>query len=65
MEPLTDRRPSAQRCHVGLRPCLVDKNEASQIKSALILLPLLSSSRDRGPELFGGQHAFLKLSPSA
>jgi hypothetical protein len=24
----------------------------------LILLPLLAPSCDRGPELFGGQHAF-------
>ena len=58
MEPLTDRRPAAQRRHVGLGPGLVDEDEASRIKPALILLPLLASPGDRGPELFGGQHAF-------
>lgn len=58
MEPLTDRRPAAQRRHVGLRPGLVDEDETRWIKPALILLPLLAPPCDLWPELFGGQHAF-------
>ena len=58
MEPLTDRRPPAQGRHVGLCPGFVDEDEASRIKPALILLPLLASPCDLWPELFGGQHAF-------
>ena len=58
MKPLANRRPAAQRRHVGLRPGLVDEDEARRIKPALILLPLLASPGDLWPELFGGQHAF-------
>lgn len=58
MEPLTDGCPSAQRCHVGLRPGFVDEDEPGRIKPALILLPLLAPSRDLWPELLGGQNAF-------
>ena len=58
MKPLANRRPAAQRRHVGLRPGLVDEDEARQIKPALIFLPLLASPCDLWPELFGGQHAF-------
>jgi hypothetical protein len=62
MEPLADRRPAPQWCHVGLGPGIVDEDEASRIKPALIFLPLLASPGDRGPE---GSTLFLKLSPSA
>lgn len=58
MEPLTDRSPASQRRHVGLRPCLIDEDEAGWIKPTLILLPLLAAPRDLWSELFGGQHAF-------
>jgi len=58
MKPLANPRPAAQRCHVGLSPSLVDEDEARRVKPALILLPLLASPGDRGPELFGGQYAF-------
>lgn len=58
MEPLADRRPAAQRRHVGFRPSFVDEDEAGWIKQALVLLPLLASPCDLWPELFGGQHAF-------
>lgn len=54
MKPLTNRRPAAQRRHVGFRPGLVDEDEAGRIKPALILLPLLASPGDLWPELFGG-----------
>ena len=58
MKPLANRRPAAQWRHVGLRPGLVDEDEASWIKPALVLLPLLASPGYLWPELFGGQHAF-------
>lgn len=58
MEPFANGRPAAQRRHVGLRPGFVDEDEAGWIKPALILLPLFAPPCDRGPELFGGQHAF-------
>ena len=58
MKPLANRRPAAQRRHVGLGPGLVDEDEARRIKPALIFLPLLASPGDLWPELFGGQHAF-------
>lgn len=58
MEPLTHRRPAAQRCHIGLRPGFVDEDEAGRVKPALVLFPLLASPGNRRPELFGGQHAF-------
>lgn len=58
MKPLANRRPAAQRRHIGLGPGFVDEDEARRIKPALVLLPLLSSPGDLWPELFGGQHAF-------
>ncbi len=58
MEPLADRRPAPQGRHVGLRPGFIDEDEASRIKPALILLPLLAPPSDGRSELFGRQHAF-------
>ena len=58
MEPLAHRCPPSQRRHVGLRPGLIDEDQASRIKPALIFLPLLAPPGDRGSELFGGQYAF-------
>ena len=58
MKPFADRRPASQGRHVRLRPGFVDEDEASRIKPALILFPLLSPSCDRGSKLFGGQNAF-------
>jgi hypothetical protein len=58
VEPLADRCPAPQRSHVGLGPGFVDKNEASGVRPALILLPLLASPGHLGPQLFGGKNAF-------
>lgn len=58
MKPLANRRPTAQRRHVGFRPGLVDEDEPRRIKPPLVLLPALSPPGDLWPELFGGQHAF-------
>ena len=54
MEPLTHRRPAAQRRHIGLHPGFVDEDEPGRVKPALILFPLLAPPGNRGPELFGG-----------
>ena len=58
VESLADRRPAAQRGHIGLRPCLIDKDEASGIRPVLKLLPLLPPPGHLGSQLFGGQNAF-------
>ena len=58
MKPFADRRPTTQRCHVGLGPGLVDKDEAPRIRPALVFLPLLAPPCDLGAQLFGRQHAF-------
>jgi hypothetical protein len=52
------RTPSAQRRHVGLRPRLVDENQALRIDTPLILLPLFTPPGDVGPVLLLGEHAF-------
>jgi hypothetical protein len=43
--------PAAQRSHVGLRPGLVDEDQATRINSVLVLTPLFTPSRDGGPIL--------------
>ena len=55
MEPFADWCPSSKGSHIGLGLGLVDEDEPRRIKPALILLPLLASPGDRGPELFGGR----------
>jgi hypothetical protein len=55
---LTARRPAPDRRHVRLRPSFVDKDEPFWIKSSLIFLPLLASSRDCWPGLLLGEQAF-------
>jgi hypothetical protein len=44
--------------HVGLGPGLVDEDQASRIKPALVLLPLRPSPGDIGPILLAGAQAF-------
>lgn len=58
VEPLADRRPTPQRSHVRLGPGLVHEDQASGIRSALKLLPLLAPTGHLGPQLLGGEHAF-------
>ena len=57
-EPLAARRPSPERRHVGLGPCLVDEDQALRIDPALIFRPLLAPSRDVGTIPFAGDHGF-------
>lgn len=58
VEPLADRCPASQRCHVGLGPGLIDEDQAAGIRPTLELLPLLAPPGDLRPQLFGGKHAF-------
>lgn len=60
VEPLANRSPASQWCHVRLRPSLIDKNEASRIRPVLELFPLLPPPCHLGPQLFGGKNAFFE-----
>jgi hypothetical protein len=51
-------RAPAAAGHVGLGPSLVDEDQASRIKSVLILLPLAAAARDVRPVLLAGVQAF-------
>ena len=44
--------------HVGLRPGLVDEDQAGRIKPALVALPLRAPPRHVGPILLAGAQAF-------
>jgi hypothetical protein len=57
-EPLTAGASSMTARHVGLGPGLVDEDQASGIKPALIALPLGASASDVGSILFAGVQAF-------
>ena len=57
-EPLAARRPSPERRHVGLGPCLVNEDQALWIDPALIFRPLLAPSRDVGTVPFAGDQGF-------
>lgn len=66
--PMTERRgcgetlpawpPAAQRCHVGLDPCLVDEDQAGSINPALVGFPACPLTSDVGAILFGRQDRF-------
>jgi hypothetical protein len=51
--------------HVGLRPGLVDEDQALGINPPLILPPLRPPARHVGAILLGGVQAFLKVTFSA
>ena len=57
-ERLAAPAPAAQWRHVGLRPGLVDKDEAGRINALLILLPTHAAARDVRTILLGGEHGF-------
>jgi hypothetical protein len=42
LQPLTNRRPSAQRRHVGLGPGFIDEDKAARVDATLMGSPLLS-----------------------
>jgi hypothetical protein len=57
-QPFAARRTAVGARHVGLRPCLVDEDEARGIKPALVLLPLCAPPRHVGAILLAGVQAF-------
>lgn len=57
-KPLPSRRPTSERRHVGLDPCLVDENEAPGADPALMRLPALALARDVRPILLGWDDRF-------
>ena len=60
LEPQATWRPSAQWCHVGLGPGLVDEHQAGRVDLALVLHPLRPPARDIGAILLGcDQRLFL------
>ena len=57
---LATRRPSSERSHVGLGPCLVDEHQAGRIDTVLILCPLCPPARHIRAILLGcDQRLFL------
>ncbi len=52
------RPPSAKRCHVGLCPGLIDKNQALGIDAALVFAPLFASALNVFAILFLGGCGF-------
>ena len=53
-----NRSPTAQRCHVGLGPGLVDEHQAGRINQFLIMPPLQAAPRDVGAILFACEYRF-------
>jgi hypothetical protein len=52
------RRPAAQRLHVGLRPRLVDEDQALGVDPALALRPLDAPARDIRSIALAGDYGF-------
>jgi len=57
-KPVAAWRPAAQAGHVGLGPGLVDEDQPSRIKPALIGFPACAPSGDVGTILLGGEQCF-------
>ena len=51
-------RPSTQRNHVGLDPCLIDKDQASRIEAGLPRSPAAAPAGDIGTALFKSEQRF-------
>lgn len=60
-ESLATRAATAQPCHVGRGPGLVDEDEFARIKPRLFLSPVRTRQTDVFAVLLGGAQAFLKL----
>lgn len=50
--------PAAQGCHVGLDPCLIDKNQPARVEAGLEGPPALATPRNVGPGLLKGEQCF-------
>jgi hypothetical protein len=57
-KPVAAWCPAAQTGHVGFGPGLVDEDQPSRIKPALIGFPACASSGDVGTILLGGEQCF-------
>ena len=57
-KPHAERRPPAQRRHVGLGPGLVDEDQTLRLDLVLILGPLRPPPRDIGAVAFASHHGF-------
>jgi hypothetical protein len=57
-QALSPRSPAAQRCHVGLDPGLVEKDEPFRVDAMLMGLPSLPLASDVWSILLGRQNAF-------
>jgi hypothetical protein len=62
-QPLILAATTVRACHIGLGPCLVDKDQAFWIKTPLATLPACPSAPDVLPVLFARQHAFFEAAP--
>jgi hypothetical protein len=59
-KPLAALRSSAQCCHIGSGPSLVDEDQALRFDAILIFDPLNSPSGDVWTIAFAGHHAFFE-----
>jgi hypothetical protein len=57
-QPIATAAAAMKTRHIGLRPGLVDEDQAPGINPPLILLPLCPPARHVGSILFGGVQAF-------
>jgi hypothetical protein len=58
-QALTARRPTMRAGHIGLRPGLVDKDQALGINASLVASPAGALASDVWPLLLGGAQGFL------
>lgn len=57
-QPIAASATAMKACHIGLRPGLVDEDQAFGVNPALILLSLRPPARNVAAILFGGVQAF-------
>lgn len=50
--------PAAQRGHIGLSPCFVNKDETRGINAVLVFLPPISAACNIRPKLFSSKNCF-------
>ena len=54
------RAPATQRCHVGLDPGLIDKDQAPRIEAGLPRSPAAAPAGDVGASLLKGEQRFFE-----
>lgn len=50
--------PAAKRCHIGLGPSFVNKDETRDVNAVLVFLPPISAAGNIRPELFSPKNSF-------